>query len=50
MEDVRVLAGSQARPQLSDLLRCARDGDAVRAHKMDRLPGDLNDMCALLRR
>ncbi|MGX1163697.1 DNA invertase Pin-like site-specific DNA recombinase [Arthrobacter sp. SLBN-100] len=37
-----------ARPQLAELLRFARDGDAVVVHSMDRLARNLDDLRALV--
>lgn len=37
-----------ARPQLAELLRFARDGDAVIVHSMDRLARNLDDLRALV--
>ena len=38
-----------ARPQVTELLRFARDGDTVVVHSMDRLARDLDDLRALVR-
>ncbi|MEV7574475.1 recombinase family protein [Pseudarthrobacter sp. NPDC089323] len=37
-----------ARPQLAELMRFARDGDAVVVHSMDRLARNLDDLRALV--
>jgi DNA invertase Pin-like site-specific DNA recombinase len=37
-----------ARPELTELLRFARDGDTVEAHSMDRLARNLDDLRALV--
>jgi DNA invertase Pin-like site-specific DNA recombinase len=39
-----------ARPQLTELLRFARDGDTVVIHSMDRLARNLDDLRALVQR
>jgi DNA invertase Pin-like site-specific DNA recombinase len=39
-----------ARPQLTELLRFVRDGDAVVVHSMDRLARNLDDLRALVQR
>ncbi|MDQ0678909.1 DNA invertase Pin-like site-specific DNA recombinase [Arthrobacter pascens] len=40
----------RARPQLTELLRFARDGDTVVVHSMDRLARNLDDLRALVQR
>jgi DNA invertase Pin-like site-specific DNA recombinase len=37
-----------ARPQLTEMLRFARDGETVVVHSMDRLAGNLDDLRALV--
>lgn len=37
-----------AKPQLTELLRFARDGDTVVVHGMERLARNLNDLRALV--